>query len=64
MYDEYDYIINGALLVKTYEVNIFGATRASKNVTVATSRAALLDRPPPIGTFVIMTALKLGISLP
>lgn len=41
-----------------------GSTNASINVNVATSRAALLERPPPIGTFVTMTASNAGTGSP
>lgn len=37
---------------------------ARMNVSVATSRAALLDKPPPMGTFVIITASNPGNGLP
>lgn len=36
----------------------------SKNFSVATSRAALDDNPPPIGTFVLITASKPGTGKP
>lgn len=40
------------------------SVNARTNVRVATSSAALLDKPPPIGTFVTITASNPGIGLP
>lgn len=39
---------------------VLSSTSAWINVNVATSRAALLDKPPPIGTFVMITASNPG----
>lgn len=44
--------------------SLFASVNASMNVIVATSNAALLDKPPPMGTFVIITASKPGIEPP
>lgn len=42
-------------------VNVdFPEINASRNVNVDISSAALLDRPPPTGTLVIITALNPG----
>lgn len=40
------------------------AINFSINVIVATSSAALLDNPPPIGTLVTITALNPGTGFP
>lgn len=44
-------------------VNVdFPEINASRNVNVDISSAALDDKPPPTGTFVIITALNPGTS--
>lgn len=46
-------------------VNVdFPEINASRNVNVDISSAALLDKPPPMGTLLIITALNPGTAIP